>query len=259
VIVSSDINSFYHKKFREKFLDTGEFVSLNAGPVNEDFLNVNYLDPQNRFTMLSANLLVIVAVKDLLGITPAPSSWGDLMKEEYANRVAIRGDGQFFCGALLLPFFKLYGIGGVKKLARSVITGMHPAEMVDQINKKKKDAPAMYVMPHFFANKILARERVDIIVPAEGAIISPVQMLVKKSHLESVKGLTDFLCGRELGQVVADAFFPSTNREVCNSMDGINGFYWLGWDFINSNDIGEVKDSVENVFREEFLKSGGIL
>jgi ABC-type Fe3+ transport system substrate-binding protein len=256
VIVSSDINSFYHREFSDKFLDTGGFVSLN-GPVNETFSEAGFIDPHGRFTMLSANLLVIVAVRDAMAGLPLPESWGDLMAPELENRLALRGDGRFFCGAVLLPYYKMFGIDGILKLARSTVAGMHPSEMVDIINRRKAGGPALFVMPYFFACKIKDRGMIDIIVPREGAIISPVQMLVKKSKLDHVRDITDFLCGSELGQVCADAFFPSTNREVRNHIEDIPRMYWLGWDFIDSNDMGALKAMTGDAFMREFISTGG--
>ena len=43
------------------------------------------------------------------------------------------------------------------------------------------------------------KSRVSITVPKEGAIVSPVQMLVKKEATERVKEITDFLCGKKFG------------------------------------------------------------
>jgi len=60
----------------------------------------------------------------------------------------------------------------------------------------------MYIMPYFFAKKIQDKSRITINIPSEGAIVSPVQMLVKKvvqnglrrSRISSVeKNLRKFL------------------------------------------------------------------
>ena len=128
----------------------------------------------------------------------------------------MRGQAEFFCNGVLLPFYALYGQEAIADLARSVRTGVHPSEMVKMIDSGKADVAPLYIMPYFFAQKIKNKDRVTIRIPKEGAIASPVQMLVKKNSLDKVKEITDFLCSTEFGQLCADAYFPSANPDVRN-------------------------------------------
>jgi len=258
IIVSSDINSFYHKPFQENFLSKDYFVNLNSSPMNADLENIGFADPRDQFTMISANLLVLVTIDELMKDDTRPESWEDLLKAEYRNRVIMRGQDGFFCNGVLLPLYRMYGMEGIKKLASSVYTGLHPSEMVKMIDSKKDDVPPMYIMPYFFAKKIKDKSRITITIPSEGAIISPVQMLVKKSGAERVKEITDFLCGKEFGEISARAFFPTTNPEVDNKLGGIK-LYWLGWDFLMNTDIGSLKEEIEEVFNQRFKETGGVL
>jgi ABC-type Fe3+ transport system substrate-binding protein len=259
IIISSDINSFYHKPFQENFLSHEYFTDLGPSPMNSDFEVINFADPRGQFTMVSGNLLVLVTIDELMGDNPKPESWEDLLKEEFRNKVAMRGQNGFFCNGVLLPFYQMYGTDGIKKLASSVYMGLHPSQMVKMVDSKKDDVPPMYIMPHFFAMKIKDKSRVSITVPEEGAIVSPVQMLVKKEATERVKEITDFLCGKKFGEISAKAFFPTTNPEIENKMDDVGSLYWLGWDFLLSNDIGALKKEIAEVFNKQFMTSGGIV
>lgn len=259
IIISSDINSFYHKAFRENFLNKDFFVNLAPSPMNTDFESIGFADPRGQFTMISANLLVLVTIDELLKDNPKPESWGDILKDECRNKVIMRGQDGFFCNGVLLPFYRMYGMEGIKKLASSVYTGLHPSEMVKMIDSKKDDVPPMYIMPLFFAMKILDKSRITVKIPSEGAIVSPVQMLVKKSAVERVKEITDFLCGKEFGEISARAYFPTTNPEVDNKLEGINSLYWLGWDFLINTDIGVLKKEIEEVFNTQFKETGGVV
>ncbi len=252
VIVSSDINSFYHKSFLEKFAEKGVFVDVTSGPMNCVYEGLDYRDPKGYFTMLSSNLLVLVVIEELMGDLKIPEKWEDLLKEEYRDTLVMRGDGRFFCNGVLLPFYKMFGLEGVKKLSNSVCLGLHPAEMVKMIDSRKSDVPPMYVMPLFFSENIKHRDRIKIIAPEEGAIISPVQMLVKKEAAERVKPLTDFLTGEVMGETCANAFFPTTNAGVENYMKGIEKLMWLDWDFLYSDDVGKMKNEIAEVFMEKF-------
>jgi ABC-type Fe3+ transport system substrate-binding protein len=259
IIISSDINSFYHKPFLENFLSHEYFIDLGASPMNSDFEKIGFADPRGQFTMISGNLLVLVTIDELMGDNPRPESWEELLKDEFRNTVAMRGQNGFFCNGVLLPFYQMYGTEGIKKLASSVYMGLHPSQMVKMVDSKKDDVPPMYIMPHFFAMKIQDKSRVSITVPKEGAIVSPVQMLVKKEAIERVKEITDFLCGKKFGEISAKAFFPTTNPEVKNKMDDIGSLYWLGWDFLLNNDIGALKKEIAEIFNKQFMTTGGLV
>lgn len=170
----------------------------------------------------------------------------------------MRGQREFFCNGVLLPFFAMHGMEGVTKLARSIHSGCHPSEMVKLIDSGRDDVPPFYLMPHFFAQKIKRQDRISIIVPEEGAIVSPVQMLVKTSKREELREITDFLCGQAFGQMGADTFFPSTHPGVDNHLEGVP-LFWLGWNFLKSRDIGQLKGQIKEAFAEAFLRTGGVL
>jgi ABC-type Fe3+ transport system substrate-binding protein len=259
IVISSDINSFYHKSFRDNFLSSDNFVNLSPSPMNSVFEAINFADPRGQFTMISGNLLVLVTINELMEGHAKPESWNDILKDEFRNKVAMRGQNGFFCNGVLLPFYQMYGTEGIKKLASSVYMGLHPSQMVKMVDSKKDDVPPMYIMPYFFAMKIQDKSRVSITVPKEGAILSPVQMLVKREATERVKEITDFLCGKKFGEIAAKAYFPTTNPEVKNKMDDLGSLYWLGWDFLLNNGIGALKKEIAEVFNKQFMTTGGVV
>lgn len=259
VIISSDINSFYHKTFQERFVEKKGFVDLLPQKIHDDFEKIGFDDTDRQFTMLSANILVLVSIDTLLEGKPDIESWEDITRPEFQNCVVMRGQAEFFCNAVLLPFYALFGMESVAGFGRSVRTGVHPSEMVKMIDSGKSDVAPLYIMPYFFAKKIKNQDRISIRIPKEGAIISPVQMLVKKSAQDKVKEITDFLCGAEFGQLCADAYFPSVNPKVKNDIRPIEKFYWLGWEFLKKNDIGKLKKDMEDVFLEQFRSTGGYI
>lgn len=258
IIISSDINSFYHERFKGAFLQKSFFENYTASPMNRELTAAKLADPSGDFTMLSANLLVIVAIEGLMDGRAMPSSWGDLLDKSFANSVVMRGSESFFCNGVLLPFYKMFGMAGIETLARSVFTGVHPSQMVKMIDSRDPSVPPLYIMPYFFAKKIKRQDRIRIIVPTEGAIVSPVQMLVKKTASRDAQKVAEFLSGPKLGQICADAFFPSTHPSVRNVTSDIP-LYWLGWPFLNCSDIGALKGNIAAVFRTSFAGSGGEL
>nr|WP_320132133.1 ABC transporter substrate-binding protein [uncultured Holophaga sp.] len=256
IIISSDINGFYHEAFRKAFLEPGHFVDLVGKAMHPDLASVGFRDPGGHLTMLSANLLVLVSIDRLAQGLPRPGAWGDLAEPAFANQVVMRGQKEFFCSGVLLPFLAMHGQPGLDGLARSVRSGCHPSEMVKMIDSGSDEVAPFYIMPLFFAKKIKRQKDISIIIPQEGALMSPVQMLVKRSRAAELKEITDFLIGPELGRICADAHFPSSCPGVDNRLEQTPR-YWLGWDFLRSRDIGAVKERMKHAFREVFLATGG--
>lgn len=184
IILCSDINSFFHKGFAERFIETGCFIDVSPSNFNADYEGTGYADPGGAYSMISSNLLVIVVDLRCLSDAPMPETWADLLLPGFENKVVMRGQDGFFCNGMLLPILRMHGMDGIRRLGRSVCSGMHPAEMVKKLSAKREEGgPAAYIMPYFFAKKITRTDHTRIIWPKEGALISPVLMLVKRERV----------------------------------------------------------------------------
>ena len=114
-----------------------------------------------------------------------------------------------------------------------------------------------YVMPDFFAHKIPKREAVKLIWPQDGALASPVTLLVKAKRAAAVKRITDYLTGEALARVFAGACFPSPHPGVDNPLPAGAGLNWLGWDYIRANDLETINAEIDQVFLPAVQQRGG--
>ena len=256
LILSSDINAFYHHRFLERFVLPGHFVSVN-GPMHPRMTEIGFADPHRNFTMFCANALVVVHVKDVQPQLPPPVSWGDLLRPNYRKSIIMRGQGSFFCSAVLVPFFRLFGKESIPQLAANVCGGLHPAQMVKMIDAQATDTPPFFIMPWFFAQKIKATQRIEILFPAEGAFISPVQLLVKKKKRVELAQVIDFLMSPSLHQHCSNNLFPSPHAEVPDIVPAGKKLFWIGWEFIYANDLEQIKKTIGETFTAEYLRTGG--
>jgi len=256
LVLSSDINAFYHHRFVEQFIEPGHFISVN-GPMPPHLADIGFADPHGHFTMFCANALVVVHVKDIRPDLAPPARWQDLLEERYQKSIIMRGQDSFFCSGVLVPFFRLFGGEAIPKLAANVAAGMHPSQMVKMIDTHADNCPPLFIMPWFFAHKIKAKDRIEILFPEEGAFISPVQLLVKKSKREELAPVIDFLMSRPLHQHCSDNFFPSPHPEVVPNLPEGKKLFWIGWDFIYHQDLERVKREIGEVFTREYLRTGG--
>ena len=238
IIITPGFNSFFHPHFVDRFIKTGQFSSVNLFAGDRHLAQLGVTDPEKHYTMLAMNLLVLVVDHTRLGNRPVPHNWSDLLKPEYAKSIAIRGnrDGTF-CETLLLALFKDFGDAGLASLGRNVAWGWHPSQMVKCAGSGREDTPAISAMPLFFARNIKNRDKVSIVWPGDGALVSPVTMLVKSAKREELRPLIDFLVGPEVAGICAGAAFPAVHPEVNNELPENASFKWIGWDYIKNNDL----------------------
>ncbi len=257
IIIASDVNNFFHRPFTEKFIDKGYFKTYTPYQPNEYLEKTHYADPRGNFTMITANMLIIVVDQTRLGDRKKPEKWEDLLNPAFENDIIMRGEDDFFCNAVMLPFFKDKGFDAVRILANNIKSGMHPAEMVKLASNHKKEGACIYIMPYFFAQR-LKNPNAHVVWPSDGAIVSPVFMLVKKGKEQKHKALLDFLIGKETGELMVNRYFPSIHPEVSNN-DFPAPAKWLGWDFLNQNDIGQLKEDIRTEFMKVWSKKQAVI
>jgi ABC-type Fe3+ transport system substrate-binding protein len=246
IIMASDVNNFYHRPFMEKFIAKGIFSTFSPYVPNPYLEKAGYNDTKGNFTMFTANMLVIVVDKDKLANRRMPEKWSDLLDTAFKDDIIMRGEDNFFCNAVMLPFYKDNGFNAIKKLALNIHSGMHPAEMVKLAGSGKEEGRTVYIMPYFFSKRI-KKKNVEIIWPEDGAIASPVFLLIKKDKIDEHKPLLDLLTNINMGNMLQGRFFPAMHPDVPhrNFPEPVK---WLGWDFLYNNDIGRLKEDIREVF-----------
>ena len=95
----------------------------------------------------------------------------------------------------------------------------------------------------------------EAVWPKDGALLSPIFMITKKSKKDKIQPFIDFFMSEEIGTLFsANGKFPSTNPNVDNHLKEDQKFKWIGWDFIHSNDVGGLVRKCEDEFNEAIMK-----
>lgn len=253
IYLSAGFSLFFDRQLLEHHVKAGAFSDLTGlQQLNPSFDNqfIDLKDPRHQYSIVGVIPAIFMVNTQLLGDRPFPRSWADLMRPEFENTIALPMRDLDLFNAVLLGIYKVYGEEGVAKLGRSMMTSMHPAQMIKAGGRKQPEqAPVITVMPYFFT--IMGQEKgpMEPVWPEDGAIISPIFLLTKAASREKIQPLVDFLCSKEMGEVfAADGKFPTTNPEVDNQLSEDQKFLWLGWDFIHSNDIGALLRKTEQIF-----------
>jgi ABC-type Fe3+ transport system substrate-binding protein len=245
VIVSADFNVFYYHRFHRKFVAPGHFVGYGEVRPTAAFAAAGLIDPLGEYFVFGVNPLVIVADLDRLGGRSLPGSWDDLLDPVWSNEITLRGSADFFCHAVLLPLYQRHGPEGLRRLAPNVRQGLHPSQMVKRIDAG--EGGALYVMPEFFAHRVKNRRQIAILWPEEGALASPVTLQVKRSRVDELRPVLDWLTGPELARALVGARFPVPHSGVEGELQEAP-LKWLGWDYIRRHDIAALNAAIDAVF-----------
>lgn len=247
---------FFYKKFMDRFVAKGIFADVINRPVNSRLAEAGIIDPDGHFTVIGANVLVMVVDKNRLGNIPMPKTWGDLLKPEYENKVVMRGHGDIFCDVVQLNYYKDYGAAGVEQLGRSVKYGLHPAQMVKELTSSRKDVPPIHIMPYFFYKTMKESDNIKVLWPEDGVLTYPISVLIKADKMQELQELAEYLTGPEIARICAEAYFPATHGDVKVNLPEHVKLKWLGWDFIKNNDMKYLVETMNNTFMRIYRGGG---
>jgi len=239
---------FFNENFINKFVNKGLYTAIPRKVVNKQLVDLEIVDQEWPFNVICLGISVMVVDRKRLGDLPMPKTWGDLLKPEYERKVMINSRGDSFSDAVLLNIYKEYGEEGIALLGRSTHSGAHSAQMIKGLASSNPDLPPIYIMPDFFAHTISSTTTIEIVWPEDGALVTPFFFMVKANKVEKFKELVDFLTGPQVGQICANAYFPSVHPDVRNRVPIDAKFKWLGWNYIKEHDIEALIKKLNNLF-----------
>jgi putative spermidine/putrescine transport system substrate-binding protein len=254
LFLSAGFEAFFDKRNMARFKDRGVFTDRSWEKHNKIFDEYGLKDPDGHYAMLAVVPAVFLVDKTQLDEGEAvPQTWKEILGPRFKHKIAMPvGDFDLFNG-ILLTIWKHYGDEGVEAIGRNLLEGMHPSQAAGRFAPKGGKGPMVSVIPYFFSKMAQFNTDAEIVWPQDGAVISPIFMLLKKSSPEPAARIADFFASKEVGEILAHrGLFPSCHPEVENMVPESAPFMWLGWDFIRENDLGELIPKVNDIF----LKAG---
>jgi fe3+ ABC superfamily ATP binding cassette transporter, binding protein len=228
------------KSLIEKKIYVGEDREINIEFVEK---NADLKDPKGNYNVMGIVPAVFIVNTKLLEGRKPPTSWEDLLSEEFEGRVSIPFMDLDLFNAIVLTIYSKFGMEGIKKLKRSYHQNLHPSQMV----KANKNEAIVSVSPYFFTTMIQDDSLVAV-WPTDGAIVSPIFM-ISKSYRENVSAVNDYLHSKEIGEIFSfNGNFPSTNPMIDNKLRDNQKYMWIGWDFIYNNDIEKLIKEFTEMF-----------
>lgn len=257
LFISAGFDLFFDRHLIGKYKAQGAFKDFSGlENYNKDFNNedIALQDPAGQYSMLAVVPAVFLVNTEELNGRKMPMSWEDILDPEFENSVSLPiGDFDLF-NAILLNIYKTYGEEGVVKLGKSLLRSMHPSEMVKSHTKKANTRPVVTIMPYFFTKMTKKGGPMAAVWPKDGAIISPIFMLSKADEQAELQDVVNYFSSQEVGEILShQGMFPSVHPDVDNMISKDNKYMWLGWDYINSVDMGTLIKELEEKFHSAIV------
>ena len=250
LIVSGGLNGFLSHPFRQRFLDTELFHRWEEQTVHPRLATLGLTDPTGFFRVIAVNLYVLAVDRSRIGSVPMPRRWADLLEPCYGGTTAICAHGGSFNESALLSLHALLGNDGLRALGRTIGYGLHPSQFIKQLGLGKPDTPSIAMLPLFFARTAKNQENLAIIWPEEGALATPLFMLIKRSSHERLTDVADFFSSRQVADICGGAMFPSLHPAARQAIPDDVPIHWPGWPYLLKNDIAHLRRSVRTTFVE---------
>jgi len=240
ILISTDVNSLYHRSSR--LLNDRNFETFHYS-LHSAYAGTNIKHPANVFGFLGAEAMVMVVDRSKYENTQLPREWYELLSPSLKSSIVFCGDRDFHCNTVFLHFVKEYGYEAVNLLSKNSLIRIHPEEMLHSIDSGNKINASIYVMPYSYAKNIQNKLDYEIVWPNDGAILLPIQLLIKKGTLEKHKEVIRFLMGEEVGKMFEEHGLVATNSKVKNQFPS-RKLNWIGWDFLKKNELTTIKEKI---------------
>jgi ABC-type Fe3+ transport system substrate-binding protein len=254
LIVSAGLNGFLSKSFRDRFA-TGDLLAQLPRDMHPALAASGLVDPRGVCRIYAVNPLVMVAVPSRLGGLPVPRSFDDLLDPVYAGKIGLCGPPETAGDSTLLLYIRLkHGPEAVAALGRAMVCDTHPAQIFRPA--PGSNPPPIGVMPYFFANAAPRQGDVEIIWPEDGALASPLFVMVKQSAQKSLAPLLDFFLGPETAAIAGGALLPPTHPEATPGLPEGAAVRFIGWDTLETHDLGPLIAQSGALFAEAYYGKG---
>jgi ABC-type Fe3+ transport system substrate-binding protein len=250
-VASDGFDDLFRKEFIEKLVSKGYFKSVWNTALNKPFENAGFSDPDGWYTVYAIIPFILFIDKNKLDGLPVPTRWSDLLEPQFKNKVIVTGSEGHPVDLPLFYFYKEHGEEGLRRLAANTRAIWHAAQIAKTAGTSDPSGAPVYVQSLFFAQCCPRTDATSIVWPEDGACTSPLYLLVKKSRMKELAAVTNYIIGPELGQKCALSGFLSLNPHVDNNLPENASFKWLGWDYIKSHDIPELREKVKAIFISE--------
>ena len=250
IFLSTGFELFFSNTMAEKLSQKKLFKDTTGlEKYNKIFDGINLKDPNGNYAMIGVVPAVMLVNEEELNGRKSPKTWEDLLKPEFEKSVSIpMGDLDLY-NAVIVTLHSKFGDEGIKALSRNFLDSLHPSQMI-KADKLKVKKPAVTITPYFFFFLLPQNSPMVMNWPEDGAILSPIFMLIKNKKDENLEKITDFFASKKMADILTkQGYFPSIHPEAENNLND-KKFIWAGWDYLYENNIDDIIDHCTKILNE---------
>ena len=250
VFLSTGFELFFSNAMVENLTKKKLFKdTTNLTNYNEIFDDIDLKDPNGNYAMIGVVPAIMLVNTDELNGREFPKTWADLLKPEFEKSISIpMGDLDLY-NAITVTLHSKFGDEGIKALSRNFLDSLHPSQMV-KADKIKTNKPVVTITPYFFTKMLPQNTSMVVNWPEDGAIISPIFMLIKDKKDKNLEKIVEFFASKSMAEILAkQGYFPSIHPDVNNNLND-KKFIWAGWDYLYKNNIDDIIDHCTKILNE---------
>jgi ABC-type Fe3+ transport system substrate-binding protein len=230
----------------------GEAPPIVAHPACVDG---DLLDPLGVFQTFAVIPFVFLVDHQRLKGRAAPRCWSDLLDPIWAEDIVFGGwrlhgrvPYQDYNSYLLFSLYQEYGRIGLEAFAANVRNIQHNIRTATQAGSNSRNVGAIAVLPWLQAELCPRRGRTQVIWPEDGALALPIGFLIKPDARARLTPLVNYVCGSELGIVLARNCYPPVNAAVTDAFPRAGRLKWAGWNYIRNHDMAAEESRASQLF-----------
>lgn len=213
------------------------------------------LDPLGVFQTFAVIPFVFLVDHQRLKGRAAPRRWSDLLDSVWAEDIVFGGwrphdrtPYQDYNSYLLFSLYQEYGQTGLEAFAANVRTIQHNIRTATQVGSNSRNVGAIAVLPWLQAELCPRRGRTQVIWPEDGALALPIGYLIKPDAHTRLAPLVNYVCGLELGVLLARNCYPPVNAAVADVFPATARLKWAGWDYLRNHDLAVEERRASQLF-----------
>ncbi len=250
MIASIGFGDFFRKGFSERFVQTGVFEAVLPKQVHPMHEAAGIVDPLGQYIIYGLTPYILLIDTRRLGDIPLPDRWEDLLDPCYKGQINMCGDGDDMADAVLVNYYKEYGMEGIERFAANTQGLLHSSRMGKSGGASQ--AGGIYIIPYFFAETSRQPDYMKVIWPEDGAAASPLYLLAQRREQQRLARLIEFFT-EGFGQIESARWFMPLSGPVPDSLKTLRKdarIKWAGWDYIRGNEITAIRDELNFTFRK---------
>ena len=244
--VTTSFHTLFSRDFKRRFIDTGVMLGVTK-PEHVPLLPAEYqrVATTHNIGFLAFGGWELICDTSLTTEMLYPKSWSDLAKPEFKGKFSIHGyHGKASGASLLLVLQERMGKGAIRDFARNIGSVRHFAEIIKRIDSADESRMAFNILPNAASRQMPSKKRAVQLEFADGPLMAPLMLFVKRSRFETCRELLAFFWGEAFRAVLARGDFSMPDQ-----MNWARNYTFPSWDYLASRDFAELSEELNAEFR----------